>query len=279
MRLGFPLSLRSFAHLGLVVFVLDFLHLGFSASARSTTCLALSFFLLTRVAMDSLLFVSDFLHLEPFILLQSHSQLGFPLSMLEWTRFGSLLSSRAMACLGSTLLASGLTRLGSVFFLPVIDVTTFGSLLPIRSLACSGPFTLALDLLHLDSSLLPRGCCHLELAFLMFGATRLGPTSLPLEHASLGLFLPLRSMSCSGSAVLVLDHLRLDFILSLQSFAHAEFAFFVFGIMETGPSLPPLECLTPGLFLPARSYVCIDFASFVLDLLHPASLMFLRSVA
>ena len=247
MRLGFLLPIQSFAHLGSAASVLDLLHLGLSASAQSTTCTAFSFPLLTRTATDSPVFVSDFLHPEPLILLQSHSQLGLFLSILDFARCGSLLLLQAAARVALTPSVSGLTRLGSVFFLSVIDVTTFDSFFSIRSFVCLGFFMSTLDSLHLDSNLLLRSPCHPESAFFCLWYSQVGFNIAATGTFKSGFVLTIAlHVSLWLSIVCTWNFLRLDFMLPLHSFTQSEPPFSVFGIVEMGTIHAFIGTFDPG---------------------------------
>lgn len=144
------LSLKSWSYAGLVVPVLDFLHLGLVSLLQGFGRCGFLASASSCARSGSMMPISDSLHPDLVPFLQSFSKMGFVMPTLDFLHLGLLPFARSYICIGFALSVIGLTRVGFVFALSVLDSTWSGSSLSVRSLS---QFDLAMfvsDLLHLD---------------------------------------------------------------------------------------------------------------------------------
>eukprot|EP00435_Cladocopium_sp_Y103_P014145 s4706_g3.t1 len=141
-NLGFSLPVQGPARLGFVVLVLDSLHLGSALSLQSPSRagLAVSIFSPLRPGLSML--SPGELNIESPMFTRSSSQLAFALLVMDPTQIGLSLLPRSSGRLGFALSLVGLSRMGLVFFLFVVDATLSGFLVLLRNFA------------HMDSPLL-----------------------------------------------------------------------------------------------------------------------------
>ena len=122
--MGFMLPLHGSACLGLVLLVLDFLHMGFFAflQAFGRGDLMLSVLGLTRLEFVSSLPVIDYTHLGSLTLLRGPAYMGLAPSVLDFLHLELLLSLRSFGQTGLPLSLAGVARLDlSLLALDAVD--------------------------------------------------------------------------------------------------------------------------------------------------------------
>ena len=132
-----------------------------------------------------------------------------------------------------------------------------------------------LDLVNAGPMLLARCGLSGETSFDNFVGTSLlisslacsDPTSSVFRHAVLGVPLAVRSFSCLGLALVVLDFLQPDMLLLPRSLA------------QVGAASLALDLLHLGLLLPLQSFSCFGPALLVLDPLQLDMLLLPQSLA
>ena len=190
----------------------------------------------------------DLAKVEPILFLQSHAQLGvaapaigmsclgsvFVLSVIETAWLGFLLSPQSSSRPASCASAPGCIRPGSAS--------------PLRSSGKTSSPALALDLLRLEPLLLPRSYNRQDSAMLLVGLSRLELVSFLLvaSMSRLGLFLPTRSLAQAGVAVSVLG------------FSHIGPFAFPRSSGQTGPVTSACSQACSGSPLPALNFVCSE---------------------
>lgn len=302
---GLSFSLQSSARLDPVLLVLDSLHSGFFSFPRSISRFGLSVLafdflkpdfpplLRSSSQMDLLVFLLglsccgfvssssavEHAHLELLSPSRSLARFGSMLLVLDLLHMDSPLFFQSHTCQGPSLPPWGLTCLGLVSPLSVIECTSLGLVLSIRSMVRSDLAALVSDSLHLGLASLLRSHAWIDLMTLVFGKSQFELNMLVLDLLHLGLPPPLRSLGHFGPSTLVLDLLHLgltvflheftqaDLPLSLPGLARAGFVFFLLVISMTK--------LESSLFL--RSRIRMGFVSLVFDLLHLGLLLLMRS--
>lgn len=188
-------------------------------------------------------------------LAQSSVALDSALSVFDPENMDSSLLARSFACLEIAT--------------SVLDLLALGSCLSSQTLSHCGPAVPALDLVHLDSLPLSRSSTYFEVSQFLFGRQRLGTPLLALDHALMGPFLSLQSLSKCGSAMLVLDISVLGLSLSLRSMVRLSSAMSCCGI-HLGILLPILDCTGLGFLPSTRSFLCSGSLPLVWRLAHLA---------
>ena len=265
--MGFLLPLQGSACLGSVLFVLDFLHMGFFAflQAFGRGDPMLSVLGLTRLEFVSSLPVVDYTHLGSLTLLRGPAYMGLAPLALDFLHLELLPSLQSFGQTGSPLSLAGVARLDPSLF--VLDAVTMASSLSLRSPARSDLVLLVLDLGHLEFLLSIRSMARCDLMMPAFSQTRLGFLALALDFAHFD-FLPfLQSFSKPDLVVFALDFLRMEPLLFFRSFGCAEPLLSAFGTACTGSSLLVLDFLHLGLSLLPRQSAHLGPVVLVLDLL------------
>ena len=206
-------------------------------------------------------------------------------------RMGSLTLPRGPGQADSTVLAWGLTRLGSVFLSSVCSTIHLDSLLltrssacaeataltpglahmeflpPLRSYHCPELSALVLDFLHPDLIMSARKstCCGFPLS--ASHASRFASSPSVPNCAHPGLSAPLRSLARAGSACSVLRFAESGSSLSLRSTGQADAAISAAGLSRPGLAfaLPVIDLLQPETPLLLRSYARPDVIVSALD--------------
>ena len=178
----------------------------------------------------------------------------------------SLLPTRSLSCSDTFVLLSGLLRVDSIFFLPVIDFTHSGSAPFLQGFSKPGLFPVVLDHASVGISLSIRCLQCLDFTMPTSGSVRLALIMLAPDLAHPGVLLPTQSSAqsdavpstCSfsriGSLPAVPDPALIGFPIFLQSFACLESASFV------------LDLSVFGSFTSIQSHSWIDLTIFVLGL-------------
>ena len=216
---GAPSFLHSVARPGLVLLVLDSLHLGSFTPLRCSSCsesLVLAFGL-SRPGSVSLLSVVASTNLESSSTARTHAHLGFPPSALDFMNLGFFMLPRQLCRMGLTSLLLGLACLGFVFSPLVVSCSHLG---PLASLRSSARFDLPAPA--------PR-----------YGHTGLALSSRAVQRS--GSISSISGLSRPGVLLLAPDPTHLESLLLIHSFVRIDFS----------PSL--LDFLTLGFPLFSRS--------------------------
>jgi len=232
--LGSSMSVHSSACFDFALLALDLLHLELSTLIQNSGRVDLTFPVCGKLLSDFLLFSLGFVHVGLPLFLRSFSCSGSLLLALDFAKAESLLFMRSIVQVGFAPLIFGLSRVGFVFFLPVIDTTILGFVVLLRSFAHPESALSVVDFVHMGFILLVRG------------------------------------LACLGPFLLVLDFLRLGFLTSMRSSVHLESFLFPFGLACTDLVffLPVTDATWLGSLPSIRSSVQSGLVSFVLDLLH-----------
>lgn len=255
-QLDFPPPLQSFVCLGSILFALEVVRSGLPISLRQYVCSDLTAFVLgtqrfepslpvlDHVRPGPALSVRSFFHVDLFLLVLDVSDLASvlpsqsvvcsesPTSVLDLLRLDLLLLTKTFIRYASTLPVLGLTCLGSVFLLPVIDAVKLDFAMLVQSHSRFGSLTFAPDLLHTDLVTSPR------------------------------------AFACSGPPVLVLDFLKPGFLLLLQHSTCVGLASFVLGMSRSESSVLILVNVALGLSLFPQSLSKLGFLPFISDFLR-----------
>ena len=278
-HMNFFLSLRSMACLGFVMFASDFGVLGLLMFLRSTAW--------SGFALPAL----EFMHLELLVFARSFVCPGSLPLVLDCSCFDLPVSLQAPGKMELVLLVFGLTRVGFVFSLSVIDSALFGFLaslqssaklglallladhvasdptIPLHSFARSGSTLFVLDLSKFDPSLPLHQHARLGLTLSLCGLFRLGPFMPLFDLAKFELALSLRSSACPGPLVLILEFSHPDFLTFIHDFARLEFSLPTSGISRADFVffLPVIDSTHLDLSILLRSAACLESALLVLD--------------
>eukprot|EP00435_Cladocopium_sp_Y103_P074697 s154_g50.t1 len=303
--LGSSLSVHSSACFDFAMLALDLLHLEFSSLVQNSGRVDFAFSVCGKLQSDFLLFLLGFVHVGLPVFVRSFSCSGSLLFASDFAKPESSVFMHSFVRVGFAPLIFGLSRVGFVFFLPLIDTTILGfsalvrsfaypesamsvvdfvhmGFIPlIRGLAYLGPFLLVLDFLRLGFLASSKNYVHLESFLSPFGLAR---TDLVfflsvIDSTLLGSFLSIRSSVHSGFVSFVLDLLHLGFPLLSRQPTHLDPVVLLSGAQREHPEHLDLvidsTCLDP--LLPARSMVCSELALLVLDFLHLGSSLFPHS--
>ena len=249
----------------------------------------------TRADLLSLLSVTETAALGSLMPTRGLSCLGTNLPALSSSHAASVSSSQSFMRSGSMATAFGMSCVGLVFALLVVDVAQLGSAFFARRFARTGLGMSPLSAAWPDPSTPSRSHTHLDPVLLAFQAHRLGFPSLvlgvsllgasllsrslsrpdasmlPFQAASLEAFSLLRSFSCLGSRLLVVGLTCVGFVFLLfvtetmhaeslpppRSSAHCESSVLAFSPMSLG-SMTPLRhmgCLGPASFVSAYTHI------------------------
>lgn len=233
------LSSHSFSCPGLVVVVLDFLHLEFLPPLQLHGC------------FDSSLFALNFSHLGAPTLPRSIAWFDFFVSLWAVGRLGPVLFALDFLHLGSSLSLHSLSHLGS--FVSCLDTVLFGASLLPRSSAYLGAAVLAANFSQLETLLFVRSFSYSD------------PTSSILDFALSDLSLLLHNLGCGESSLALfgtscldvmpfaLDTSRSDSLLFIRSLCYVEFTSPSFSQQRLGAPMVTLDNLMIGSSLPLRS--------------------------
>ena len=232
--LGSSLSVHGSACFDFLTLALDLLHLELSSLVQSSGRVDLAFPVCGKLQSDFLLFSLGFVHVGLPLFLRSFSCSGSVLFALDFAKAESSVFAKSFAQVGLASSIFGLSRVGFVFFLPLIDTTILGFFSLLRSFAHPESALSVVDFVHMGFILLIRG------------------------HARLGPFL------------LMLDFLSLGFLASMRNSVHLESVLLLFGLARTDLVffLPVTDGTWLGSLPFVRGSVRSGFVSFVLDLLH-----------
>ena len=132
------------------------------------------------------------------------------------------------------ILVLGLTCLGLVFSLFVIDHNHFGFPVPLRSFARPGSVLFVLDFAAFDFSSSLRSFRSVGFALLVFGMICSELTQSLLDFVNIDLLILLRSVSKMDSVVFVLDLLHLGFSTFLHGYSQPGFLLLTAGLCRLG---------------------------------------------
>eukprot|EP00435_Cladocopium_sp_Y103_P024796 s154_g6.t1 len=271
-HLGLFLSAHSLACLELVMSVLDSLHLGLPFSPQSFCQITSAFFTvgLSRSGSVFVLSVIDTVHFGFLLLVRKFARLESAVLPLDLLHLAFSMSVQGSAWQGFSVLIWGLSRVGLVSSLPMLDNTHLDSLSLMRSFAQLSLSLSVLDFLHLGPFLLVKGYTRLGSAVSVLGMSRVDVSlSLP-DYTEPGSSLFLQASSHLALLVLVLDLLHLDLPFSMRSCIDLGLATLILGLTRAG-SVFSLFVVSSALSEPslfAKSSACFGFPTLVPDLLH-----------
>lgn len=250
---------RSFARLGSVALTYDLSSTELSTSIQGFSHLDFIPLVtgLTRVGFVFALSVTECSTLGSSSFVRSWLHTGLAALASDFTHGGSAPSSQQHACLGLALLVVGMSCLGLVFALSVIESSTLGLLLFPRSFARLSSVVLALQFTHLGSPLFLRGMTYLGFLSLTSGVSRLSSSSLILDAVNSESALLIRSFAHLEPVLLIADLSHFNFALLAHSFARVGFIPLLFGLARVGLvfSLSIVDCADMGLLLLVQSMV------------------------
>ena len=232
-------------------------------------------FLLGCSRFDSILSVSDFLHLGPLLPLQQHVRLGLPTFLFSKARLDLTTFVLDHTFTGFCCQSDHFSKLTSWHQSLIAFIRAFRCCSRVWSnLASLCPSDLSVAQ-HRNSSL--------------FGRLRLDVSILVLDKTFLGLFLLMRSSVYLNLSMLVLDPTQLGSMILLHQPACSASILLVFGSSRLDLPLFVLDLLYLESSSSARSFVRfeftvstpsftrIDFFILLLDLLHLGSTLFPQS--
>ena len=156
-HMDFLPSLRSYHRPELAASLLDFLHLGLMMSARRYVSVGFPLSALRAARSESSPSVPNCAHPGLSAPLRSLAYAGSACSILRFTDSGSSLSLRSMARADAAISATGLSRAGLVFSLPVLDFLHPEPPLLLQSMARPDVLVSALDFMGADSAVSAQG--------------------------------------------------------------------------------------------------------------------------
>ena len=246
---GFSLFARSSARTDLLVLIMKLTAVGLPLPPRSighVESLTPAFGL---ARLESLMFVSDCT--SPDLLVSPHSfvQPAFATSALNMCDADSASLVRDLARMGLSVLASGLTRTGSVSVLPVVGHSHLGFLLPLQSTARCGPASPALDFLQTGFTSLLRSLSRSGPLLPLCGLTCAGFVFSP----------PVAGVSNLGLPMPVHSFARADTLAPAFQFSHTGSALLLRspGYAGAAPSAPGES--RPGVLPSACDFTSSDF--------------------
>ena len=249
-----PSFMRSFACLGLALFVLGHSHFDSSLLIRSAAQMDLSPSApgASRFGSVSLLLVTDVVLSGLVPLLHSLAHVSLSAPALDFSCLEPTPLLQSSSCLNASLPAAGLVRLD------------FSAAAP--------------DFAQAGMSTALRSSSYLDFVPAIAGIARSGSPLLALDVASLDLFMPTRCPACAGLLVLVSQLARLGvspFVLDpacpgvvalTRSFQHLGFALLSMSSVCVGSPLFAPDCQVLGAFMLLHSCACLETLSSILGL-------------
>ena len=279
-HMDFLPSLRSYHRPELAASLLDFLHLGLMMSARRYVSVGFPLSALRAARSESSPSVPNCAHPGLSAPLRSLAYAGSACSILRFTDSGSSLSLRSMARADAAISATGLSRAGLVFSLPVLDFLHPEPPLLLQSMARPDVLVSALDFMGADSAVSAQGSGRAGSVSLAPGPTCMGSVFM----------LPAVDASGLGSSLLPKSYCQVDLAVSMSNYMHAG-PLASPRAMRMGPcisasrqsrldlqlSIP--DHVTLGFFLPLRSHARLGVIPLVARSIHADSLVPVRSHA
>eukprot|EP00435_Cladocopium_sp_Y103_P000288 s4706_g1.t1 len=299
-HLGLPSPLQSFAWLGLSLLVPDYAHLGSCVLVRQFGLVELVLSVIGKACCGFLLPLLDLTRSEPFLSIRSLACSESTLLVLDAAHLELSTLLQNFQCSDPTAPALGLSCLGFVFLLSLIDAATLGS-----SLCCvrTDLAMLLLDLNNLGLVMLLRDVAKSDSALFAVGISRLGSCSslLVIDSNSLDFPMLVRSFACLELLLLALDYMTTGLLVSMQSLVCPGDDLFLVGLSRIGfvfflllvdaahlePSVLPqhlgrlgsvplmFDVVEFGLTLPAQSLAWLDLTMSLLTNSRPGLLLFL----
>jgi len=252
-------SVRSFAKPGFPALVLSMVAIGSSTLLQSHARSESSPPTVGLQRYDLMILVSDLLHLDFFLFLQSFAHLGSSLSVLDPNHLGSFLPVRSFVRLGLSLLAEGTLQLPSTLL--TFDGVHVDSPSFLQSCTCFELLASVLDFLHLGSVLPLHSFAHLELPMFV------------LKCTSLELMLPIRSYARLGFHFLSTGLARLDFSPSAFDYAAIDPSLFIRSFSKLALAMSTPSFVGMDLSLSLRSSACMGPATLTLGLACLSSIL------
>lgn len=272
--------LRSFAWPEAFLPVLDACHLGPTVPSQDPARLGPPALVLGLARSGSVFAPSviDNIHIDSLMFVQSFMRLSLPLLATDLTSTGSSSSLQSPGHPEPTAPAVGLSYLGFIFFLSVIDATHFDPVLFARSFAHPGFAALASDLAAFGLPTSFHSSGHLEPALSALGPVRVNPTPSIVDVDHVGFTASVRSFARSGSAALAPDPVHFGSPTPAKSLVRLGSAALTSGIQRPGSlySLPVIDKAMLGPPLSLHSPACSESASLVLDFLRPGPSLSVR---
>ena len=246
--------------------------MGFSTFSRqhSRVDSAASVFGLSRIGFVFLLSVIDTSTSGSLLSLRSFARFGPASFTLDYSNVESLMLLHSYVRVGLALLCWGLSRIGFVFALSVLDATQLGSLLSVRCFTCLDSFAFTLNFAHVDFPSFVRNHLQPALPMFVFGIVRVNSSVSIFDFGITDFSLSLHSPAQLDSPLLALDFAKLDFPFLLRQFTHLEPAASIFGLSRAGFvfSLFLVDAATFSSLLSIQSLTCMGFAAPAMDFLR-----------
>eukprot|EP00913_Durusdinium_trenchii_P009304 g8743.t1 len=265
---GSNLPLRSFAWSGSATLVVGFSHSNSSSSLRGFACAGPAISVLGSSCLSSSPFVLDFVTVGFLTPTRSVSRMDLAMFALQVAHVGLPLFLRGYVWLGSQLLVMGMSRVGSIFVLPVMEGTKLGFATFLHSFA---------RLSHVGLVILVLDGCTLGLALSLHSFFRSGSAAFVVDCAHLDSSLFLRSLAQIGSALLALKLASAGFPPLLRNLARVAFMLLACGLARMGFVLLALDHILSGSVLPVKSSSWVGSVLFACDLAHVEPLPSSRS--
>ena len=252
-NMGFPVSVQSLARPNLATFALEVASIGFSLLARSLACL------------DLLLPIFEAGQLEFSMPVQQFLRVGFFTFPLAVTRTGSPSSIVASAAIGSPVLIQSTVKSDSVLL--ILLTASVGFSTSLQTFAWLDLVVPALDFLHPGSFTLLR--CPARVGFSPSCIGQSKPFNAGLlsvtDFFPTGSATSVRSYTCLGSVILVLDLAQIDLMVSLQSLGYLDLLLFALDRVHIESSVLLQDSACCGSSLSILGLACIALPVFVFD--------------
>ena len=198
---------------------------------------------------------------------------------LDIVYVNSLVLAQSCTRLGSFLLLFSATRLGSTLL--ILDRTSLDLALSVQSLTCLGLAASILQFASVGSFTSLRGFVQVGSFLSISGLTRPEPVFFLSVVAAVHLGFPLspRSRACLGLAVPLVHAARLGSFPLVRNSVRTDPLMLMIGLCRLGFVSPPLvvDSTHLGPSSPARSFVQLDLALLVIDLVAPGLFLLTQS--
>ena len=175
---------------------------------------------------------------------------------------GFLMSLRSHLRLDFTLFLFGLSRIGLVFSLFLVDVALLEFSMLLQQFAHVGPVVSASGCGNFDLLLPLQSFACLEFTPPVLGSTRTGLiyTLSVIDTATLGPVPLIQSLACLASLLSALDYSKLESALSLHSVACLGLSPFVLGVSRMDSPVSTFDCVDIGLPLSLAKPCLLGFS-------------------
>ena len=203
--------------------------------------------------------------MEPALFLPASAQIGVSLLLHRFSQprnslvisrevlASTSLTPRVLACLSVLLLARGISWLGFLFPLLVIDFTNLDLVSSLRSFLYCGALLLALQFIELESLSVARGCAYLRLPPFVSAMLRVNFSLLAIDFQNADSLVALRSFTRISFTMLAPRSASLSVSLLLRSFTQPGFPVLVQSVCRPADILSALGIVDSGATLPLHA--------------------------